>query len=171
MPGRTAYVGLLDIGQPKEEETVFVSAAAGAVGTIACQISKIKGYYVVGSAGSDQKVSWLLEKACVDTAFNYKEVSNLENELRQHCPDGINIYFDNVGGGHLEAAISLMNVFGRIALCGMISQYNDTEPQPNPKNLISAIFKRLRLQGFLVDDHADRVSDFYDDMHQWINKE
>ena len=170
MPGRTAYVGLLDIGQPKEGETVFVSAAAGAVGSIACQISKIKGCHVVGSTGSDQKVNWLLEKARVDVAFNYKQANNLEDELRQHCPDGIDIYFENVGGEHLEAAISLMNVFGRIILCGMISQYNETAPQPGPKNLISAIGKRLKLQGFIVSDHTDRVSDFYGDMRQWINE-
>jgi len=169
MPGRTAYVGLLDIGEPKEGETVFVSAAAGAVGSIACQIAKIKGCHVVGSAGSDKKVKWLLDRKCVDTAFNYKEVDNLEDELRQHCPEGIDIYFENVGGTHLEAAISLMNMFGRIILCGMISQYNDTEPQANPKNLMSAIYKRLKLQGFIVSDHVDRVPDFYADMRQWIS--
>ena len=170
MPGRTAYVGLLDIGQPKEGETVFVSAAAGAVGSIACQIAKIKGCHVVGSAGSDKKVKWLLDKACVDTAFNYKEVDTLEDELRRHCPRGIDVYFENVGGKHLEAAISLMNMFGRIILCGMISQYNDTEPRANPKNLMSAIYKRLKLQGFIVSDHVDRVPDFYADMRQWISQ-
>ncbi|MEC7866136.1 MAG: NADP-dependent oxidoreductase, partial [Candidatus Poribacteria bacterium] len=105
-----------------------------------------------------------------DTAFNYKEVDNLEDELSRYCPRGIDIYFENVGGEHLEAAISLMNMFGRIILCGMISQYNDTEPQANPKNLMSAIYKRLKLQGFIVSDHIDRVPDFYADIRQWINE-
>ena len=170
MPGRTAYVGLLDIGQPKEGETVFVSAASGAVGAIVCQIAKIKGCRVVGSAGSDRKVDWLLEKAGVDAAFNYKQVDDLEAELRLHCPDGIDIYFENVGGEHLDAAIALMNMFGRIVLCGMISQYNDIEPRPGPKNLISAVRKRLNLQGFIVSDHVDRTPDFYADMRQWISE-
>lgn len=170
MPGQTAYVGLLDIGQPKVGETVFVSAAAGAVGSIVCQIAKIKGCRVVASAGSDQKVNWLLEKAGVDAAFNYKRVDSLEDELRRHCPDGIDIYFENVGGEHLEAAIALMNMFGRIVLCGMISQYNDIEPQPGPKNLRSAVGQRLRLQGFIITDHMDRLPDFYADMRKWISE-
>lgn len=170
MPGRTAYVGLLDIGQPKEGETVFVSAASGAVGAIVCQIAKIKGCRVVGSVGSDQKVNWLVEKAGIDAAFNYKKVDDLEEELRRHCPDGIDIYFENVGGTHLEAAIALMNMHGRIPLCGMISHYNDSEPHTGPKNLISAVGKRLKLQGFIVSDHTDRAADFYADMRQWINE-
>ena len=170
MPGRTAYVGLLDIGQPKAGETVFVSAASGAVGAIVCQIAKIKGCRVVGSAGSDQKVDWLLETAGVNAAFNYKQVDNLEDELRRHCPDGIDIYFENVGGEHLEAALSLMNMYGRIPLCGMISRYNDVEPSPGPKNLSIAVGKRLKLQGFIVSDHAERTPDFYADMRRWISE-
>ena len=170
MPGRTAYVGLLDIGHPKAGETVFVSAASGAVGAIVCQIAKIKGCRVVGSVGSDQKVNWLVEKAGIDAAFNYKKVDNLEEELRRHCPDGIDVYFENVGREHLEAAIALMNIHGRIPLCGMISHYNDSEPNTGPKNLISAVGKRLKLQGFIVSDHAHRVADFYADMRQWINE-
>ena len=170
MPGRTAYFGLLDVGEPKAGETVFVSAASGAVGAIVCQIAKIKGCRVVASAGSDQKVHWLLEKAGVDVAFNYKRVDNLVEELKQHCPDGIDIYFENVGGAHLEAALSLMNMHGRIPLCGMISHYNDVEPTPGPKNLSTAIGKRLKLQGFIVTDYADRTSDFYADMRQWISE-
>ena len=170
MPGQTAYIGLLDIGEPKEGETVFVSAASGAVGSIVCQIAKIKGCRVVGSAGSDRKVSWLMETAGIDVAFNYKQIDNLEDELGRHCPDGIDVYFENVGGEHFEAAFELMNRFGRIALCGMISQYNDIEPTPGPKNLISAIRKRLKLQGFIVSDHMDRVPDFYADIRQWISE-
>ena len=170
MPGRTAYFGLLDVGEPKAGETVFVSAASGAVGAIVCQIAKIKGCHVVASAGSDQKVAWLLEKAGVDAAFNYKRVDSLVDELKQHCPNGIDIYFENVGGAHLEAALSLMNMYGRIPLCGMISHYNDIEPTPGPNNLSTAIGKRLKLQGFIVTDYADCTDDFYTDMRQWISE-
>ena len=170
MPGRTAYFGLLDIGQPKEDETVFVSAAAGAVGSIVCQIAKIKGCRVVASVGSDEKVSWLIEKAGVDAAFNYKHVDNLEAELRKHCPDGLDIYFENVGGKHLEAALSVLNMHGRVPLCGMISQYNDVEPAPGPTNLSSAIGKRIRLQGFIVTDFMERNHEFYRDMRKWISE-
>ncbi|MDE0314857.1 MAG: NADP-dependent oxidoreductase [Candidatus Poribacteria bacterium] len=171
MPGRTAYFGLLEIGQPKEGETVFVSAAAGAVGSIVCQIAKIKGCRVVASAGSDEKVTWLIEKAGVDAAFNYKKVENLEAELRKHCPDGLDIYFENVGGKHLQAALAVMNMHGRIPLCGMISQYNDIEPTPGPTNLSSAIGKRIKLQGFIVTDFMARNNEFYRDMQQWISEE
>lgn len=170
MPGRTAYFGFLEIGQPKAGETVFVSAAAGAVGSIVCQIAKIKGCRVVASAGSDQKVAWLLEKAGVDAAFNYKNVDDLEAELRGHCPDGLDIYFENVGGRHLQAALSVMNMHGRIPLCGMISHYNDVEPTPGPTNLSAAIGKRIRLQGFIVTDFMARNAEFYRDMGQWISE-
>ena len=168
MPGRTAYFGFLEIGQPKAGETVFVSAAAGAVGSIVCQIAKIKGCRVVASAGSDQKVTWLLERAGVDAAFNYKQIDDLEAELREHCPDGLDIYFENVGGRHLQAALAVMNMHGRIPLCGMISQYNDVEPTPGPTNLSTAIGKRIKLQGFIVTDFTERNPEFYDDMRQWI---
>ena len=171
MPGRTAYFGFLEIGQPAAGETVFVSAAAGAVGSIVCQIAKIKGCRVVASAGSsDQKVAWLLETAGVDAAFNYKNVDDLEAELRKHCPDGLDIYFENVGGRHLQAALAVMNMHGRIPLCGMISQYNDIEPTPGPTNLSSAIGKRIRLQGFIVTDFMARNAEFYRDMRQWISE-
>ena len=170
MPGRTAYFGFLEIGQPKAGETVFVSAAAGAVGSIVCQIGKIRGCRVVASAGSEQKVAWLLEKAGVDAAFNYKQVDDLEAELRQHCPDGLDIYFENVGGRHLQAALAVMNMHGRIPLCGMISHYNDVEPTPGPTNLSSAIGKRIRLQGFIVTDFMARNAEFYRDMGQWISE-
>ena len=170
MPGRTAYFGFLEIGQPKAGETVFVSAAAGAVGSIVCQIAKIKDCRVVASAGSDQKVAWLVEKAGVDAAFNYKQIGDLEAELRKHCPDGLDIYFENVGGRHLQAALAVMNMHGRIPLCGMISQYNDVEPTPGPTNLSSAIGKRIKLQGFIVTDFMERNSEFYRDMREWISE-
>src|SRR6266571_5024471 len=153
MPGMTAYVGLLDIGRPKEDETVFVSAAAGAVGSIVCQIAKIKGCRVVGSAGSDEKVRWLREEAGVDAAFNYKKVEDLTAQIGRDCPTGIDVYFDNVGGEHLEAALGHMTPHGRIVLCGMISLYNATQPPPGPRNLFLAVTKRLTLQGFIVSDH------------------
>lgn len=168
MPGLTAYVGLLDIGQPKAGETVFVSAASGAVGAVVCQIAKIKGCRVVGSAGSAEKIAWLTEVAGIDAAFNYKKANNLSAALRKHCPDGIDVYFDNVGGDHLEAAITLMNSFGRIVLCGMISEYNATAPVPGPGNLVSAVRKRLLLKGFIILDHLDRLPSFQADMQTWI---
>jgi NADPH-dependent curcumin reductase CurA len=167
MPGMTAYVGLLDIGRPQAGDTVFVSAAAGAVGSVVCQIAKINGCRVVGSAGSAAKVHWLQEVAGVDAAFNYKEVDSLSAELGTHCPDGIDVYFENVGGAHLDAALEHMNMRGRIALCGMISQYNDTAPA-GPGNLRLAVRKRLTLQGFIVSDHLDRQAQFYADMGAWI---
>ena len=123
---------------------------------------------MVGSAGSAEKVAWLQEEVGVDAAFNYKEVDNLVDELRRHCPDGIDIYFENVGGDHLQAALTLMNNFGRVVLCGMISQYNNTKPEPGPNNLMLAVGKRLKLQGFIVSDHQDRLPDFYADMSRWI---
>ena len=124
----------------------------------------------MASAGSDQKVAWLLETAGVDAAFNYKNVDDLEAELRKHCPDGLDIYFENVGGRHLQAALAVMNMHGRIPLCGMISQYNDIEPTPGPTNLSSAIGKRIRLQGFIVTDFMARNPEFYRDMGQWISE-
>jgi len=170
MPGFTAYVGLLDIGQPKEGDTVFVSTASGAIGSLVCQIAKIKGYRVVGSSGSDEKVAWLQEEAGIDAAFNYKTTDNLLDELQKQCPGGIDVYFDNVGGTHLEAAIDSMNNHGRIVLCGMISIYNATRPPRAPRNLVSAISKRLTLKGFIVSDHNDRMLPFLHDMGQWLKQ-
>lgn len=172
MPGMTAYVGLLDIGQPKSGETVFVSAASGAVGALVCQIAKIKGCRVIGSAGSDEKCQWLLDEAGVDAAVNYKTCGDLEAAVAQHAPDGIDVYFENVGGEHLVAALNLMNMKGRIAACGMISRYNDKDgsPQPGPHNLFLVVGKRIRMQGFIISDHSDRISDFNRDMAQWIRE-
>jgi NADPH-dependent curcumin reductase CurA len=168
MPGLTAYVGLLDIGQPQAGNTVFVSAAAGAVGSVVCQIAKLKGCRVIGSAGSRAKVHWLREVAGVDAAINYKETTSLTAELGRHCPNGIDVYFENVGGAHLEAALEHMNLRGRIVLCGMISQYNEAAPSSTPSNLRLAVRKRLTLTGFIVSDHLDRQPQFYADMGAWI---
>jgi NADPH-dependent curcumin reductase CurA len=176
MTGLTAYVGLLKIGELKDNNTaaVFISAASGAVGSIVCQIAKIKGCRVVGSAGSQEKVKWLLDQARIDYAFNYKELgesnNNISSELRKSCPDGIDIYFDNVGGEHLEAAIDNMKVFGRIVLCGMISQYNATTSPAGPSNLFLAITNRLKLQGFIVRDHYDMLNEFYTNMSRWVSE-
>ena len=167
MPGMTAYFGLLDLGQPQAGETVFVSAAAGAVGSVVCQIARIKGCRVVGSAGSGAKVDWLTEIAGVDGAFNYKETSP-HDALAQFAPNGVDVYFDNVGGDHLEAAIHHMNNHGRGVICGMISLYNATEASAAPRNLPSVIGKRLKLQGFIVTDFIDQSDRFYADMAGWI---
>ena len=170
MPGLTAYVGLLDMGQPKEGETVFVSAASGAVGSIVSQIAKIKGCHVVGSVGSDEKVSWLLDTVGIDKALNYKKTPDLSSGLGKLCPDGIDIYYENVGGKHLEAALDHMKAFGRIVLCGMISQYNTASRKDGPGNLFLAIVKRLTLKGFLVTDHMEKQRQFYADMGKWIQE-
>ena len=170
MPGLTAYAGLLHIGNPKEGETVFVSAASGAVGSVVCQIAKLKGCHVVGSAGSDEKISWLLNEAGIDAAFNYKKVTDIIAEVGKHCPQGIDVYFENVGGAHLEAALEHMNPHGRIVMCGMISMYNATEPVPGPANLAHIITKKLTMQGFIVTDHFDKMQQFHKDMAKWIGE-
>ena len=161
MPGQTAYFGLLDIGKPQPGETVFVSGAAGAVGSAVCQIAKLKGCRVVGSAGSQAKVDWLLNEVGIDAAINYKEhpgVQNLTKALREAAPDGVDIYFENVGGDHLEAAMWALNENGRIPVCGMISGYNATNPVPGPTNLFNIIGKRLLIKGFLVFDYQARFN-------------
>jgi NADPH-dependent curcumin reductase CurA len=168
MPGRTAYIGLLEIGRLKEGDTVFVSGAAGAVGAVACQIARIKGCRVIGSAGSDSKVRWLKDVAGIDAAFNYKSAGSLKRQLTEAAPEGIDLYFDNVGGAHLEAALTCMNRYGRVACCGMISQYNTTGPEAAPRNLSLIVGKRLMLKGFIVSDHREMFSQFYADMKEWI---
>ena len=168
MTGMTAYVGLMKIGQLKEGDTVFVSAASGAVGSIVCQIAKIKKCIVIGSAGSAAKIKWLKEQARVDEAFNYHDVQDVSAKLAELSPQGIDLYFDNVGGDHLQGAIDSMNDFGRIVCCGMISAYNDEQPQPGPNNLFKIIGKRLRVEGFIVRDHTDVYQEFLQQMTQWI---
>lgn len=164
--GLTAYFGLLDIGKPTEGDTLVVSAAAGAVGSLVGQIGKIKGCRVVGIAGSDEKCSWIKDELGFDAAINYKKEPVLER-LREHCPDGIDVYFDNVGGEILEAALSLINIGARIALCGMISQYNATEPVPGPTNLGNLIIKRACIEGFLVLDYIDRAMEAVAELSKW----
>ncbi|MGW6689151.1 NADP-dependent oxidoreductase [Streptomyces sp. NPDC054961] len=168
MPGLTAYAGLFEVASFKEGDSVFVSGAAGAVGSLVGQFAKIKGASrVIGSAGSDEKVTLLTEKYGFDTAFNYKSAPVAE-QLPKAAPDGIDVYFDNVGGDHLEAALTSLNAFGRATLCGAIAHYNDTEAAPGPRNLMNVIGKRLRLQGILVSDHAALQPQFVQDVAGWL---
>jgi hypothetical protein len=168
LTGMTAWVGLNEIGKLKDGENVFVSAASGAVGSIVCQIAKIKNCRVVGSAGSADKIAWLKNEAGVDEAFNYHDTDDVSATLAKLCSEGIDLYFDNVGGDHLAGAIDHMNDFGRIVCCGMISGYNDEEPKPGPANLFKIIGKRIRMQGFIVRDHQDLQAEFQKEMGEWI---
>jgi NADPH-dependent curcumin reductase CurA len=167
MPGLTAYVGVLDIGQAKEGETMFVSGAAGAVGSTAGQIARLKGLRVVGSAGSAEKIDWLTGELGFDAAFDYHD-GDLGSQLREHCPKGIDVYFDNVGGDHLSAALARMRVHGRVALCGAVSQYNEEAPPPGPDNFISTLVNRLNIRGFIIMDHFDRLRDFLAEVGPWV---
>jgi NADPH-dependent curcumin reductase CurA len=168
MTGLTAYAGLLRVASFKEGDAVFVSGAAGAVGGEVGQIAKLKGASrVIGSAGSDEKVKLLTEEYGFDAAFNYKS-GPVKEQLKAAAPDGIDVYFDNVGGDHLEAAIAALNLHGRIAVCGMISQYNATEPTPAPRNLAQLIGKRFRMEGFLVGDHSDLRPKFVEEVSAWV---
>ncbi len=167
MPGMTAYTGLLNIGDPKPGETVFVSGAAGAVGSVVAQIAKIKGCTVVASAGSDAKIAWLKSRG-VDHGVNYKTCGPLLDAVRAAAPKGIDVYFDNVGGEHLEVALELARPFARFAECGMIAQYNDTAPRPGPRNLIYVVGKSLKIQGFIVSNYWSQRPQFLADMAGWI---
>ncbi len=159
MPGLTAYAGLFEVAGFSAGETVFVSGAAGAVGSLVGQLAKARGGRVIGSAGSAEKVAWLTDELGFDAAFSYRDGS-VTAQLQAAAPDGIDVYFDNVGGDHLEAAIASLNVHGRAAICGMISLYNSTTPPPAPRNLAQVVGKRLRLQGFLVSDHGHLQGEF-----------
>jgi NADPH-dependent curcumin reductase CurA len=168
MPGMTAYVGLLDIAGMKEGDIVFVSGAAGAVGSAAGQIARQRGASrVIGSAGSPEKIAYLTDTLGFDAAFDYK-TGAVGELLHGAAPDGIDVYFDNVGGDHLEAALDAFNKNGRAALCGAISVYNATEPQPGPRNLMYMVGKRLTMRGFIVSDHNDRYADFQREMGAWV---
>lgn len=161
MPGMSAYAGFYEVCSPKKGEYVFISAASGAVGQLVGQFAKLTGCYVVGSAGSKEKVDLLKNKFGFDDAFNYKEEDDLNAALKRYFPQGIDIYFDNVGGKMLDAVILNMRVHGRIAACGMISQYHLDQPQ-GIKNLLSIIFKRVRIEGFIVSDYYHLYSKFLD---------
>ena len=170
MTGLTAYAGLLEVARFAPGETVFVSGAAGAVGSQVGQIAKLKGAArVIGSAGSDEKTALLVDEYGFDAAFNYKK-GPVADQLREAAPDGIDVYFDNVGGDHLEAAIGSLRLHGRAALCGAIAQYNSTEPPPGPRNLGLLIGKRLTLRGFLVSDHRDLRPEFVREVGGWLRE-
>jgi len=165
--GLTAYYGLLDVGQPKAGETLVVSAAAGAVGSLVGQIGKIVGCRVVGIAGSDEKCRWLTEDLGFDAAINYKKENVLE-ALKRECPNGIDVDFENVGGEILDSVLALINLGARISLCGMISQYNATEQMPGPYNLWMLIVRRARIQGFLVSDYMGRAVEAMTALGRWL---
>jgi NADPH-dependent curcumin reductase CurA len=170
MPGLTAYVGLLDIASFAAGDAVFVSGAAGAVGGLVGQIARLRGASrVVGSAGSDAKVAYLTDDLGFDAAFNYKN-GPVREQLAAAAPDGIDVYFDNVGGDHLEAALTALKPFGRVALCGAISVYNAAAPQPGPRNLALAVGKRLTMRGFIVFDHSDRMPDMIAEVGDWLHE-
>ncbi|GAB2740895.1 NADP-dependent oxidoreductase [Nocardioides pakistanensis] len=170
MPGLTAYVGLTRIAGLKEGDTVFVSGAAGAVGGVAGQVARNLGAgRVIGSAGSAEKVAYLTDELGYDAAFDYHD-GPVVKQLAEHAPDGIDVYFDNVGGEHLEAAIAHMNDFGRLALCGAIAGYNATAPEPGPRNMWAVITRRLRLQGFIVTDHNDLAKEYLGLAAGWLSE-
>ncbi len=170
MPGMTAYFGLLDICKPKAGETVVVSGAAGAVGSLVGQIAKIQSCRAVGIAGTDEKVQWLTGELGFDAAFNYKTVKGYRDELAKLCPEGIDCYFDNVGGTISDAVMALINQSARIAICGQISQYNLEKPEMGPRLLGQLIVKRARIEGFLVTDYGARFKEGLVQMAAWLRE-
>jgi len=167
MPGMTAYFGLLDIGKPKEGDTVVVSGAAGAVGGVVGQIAKIKGCRAVGIAGGKEKCRHVVEELGFDACVDYKS-DNVAKALRQHCPDGIDVYFDNVGGEILDAALAQLARHARVVICGAISQYNATEGMRGPANYMSLLVNRATMTGFLVFDFASRFGEAAKEMAGWL---
>ena len=167
MPSMTAWVGLRNIGQPKPGETVYVSAASGAVGQVAGQIAKMQGCHVAGSAGSDAKVAYIRDELGFDTAFNYQTAASLGDALAQACPKDIDVYFENVGGAMLDAVLLKVNPYARIVACGMISQYNLEKPE-GVKNLGTIVGNKVKMQGFIVSDHMDLKTEFMAEMSGWL---
>lgn len=168
MPGMTAYFGFLDICQPKPGETVVVSGAAGAVGSLVGQIAKIKGCRAVGVAGADDKVAWLTGELGFDAAFNYKTTQDYVAKLKDLCPNGIDCYFDNVGGPITDAVLPLLNVRARISICGQISQYNATKPEPGVRPYVFLLTKQARAEGFIITQFAERYAQVRVEMAQWL---
>jgi NADPH-dependent curcumin reductase CurA len=161
MPGFTAWIGLVDIGRVQEGETIYVSGAAGAVGSAAAQMARLKGLRVIGSTGSAEKVEWL--RSLGVEAFDYHETP-----AKEALADGIDVYFDNVGGSQLEAALFALRDHGRVVACGAISRYNDARPEPGPRNLGLIVTKRLRIQGFIILDHNARFPEFLAEVAPWV---
>lgn len=167
--GMTAYFGLLDLGEPKAGDMVVISGAAGATGSVAGQIAKLKGCIVVGMAGSDEKCQWLTDELSFDAAINYK-TQDVGAELDRLCPDGINIYFDNVGGEILDLCLARIATNARVVICGGISRYNAEGPIPGPKNYFNLVFRRARMEGFIVLDYASRFPEAIAEMKAWIDQ-
>jgi NADPH:quinone reductase len=170
MPGLTAYFGLLDIGKPKQDETVVVSGAAGAVGTIVGQIAKIYRCRVIGIAGSEKKIKYLIDELGFDTAINYRTAPNLRKALKEACPNGVDIYFDNVGGVISDAVLSLINNNARIPLCGQISLYNETNIPTGPRIELRLITFSALMKGFLVHNYADRFDEGIRQLADWLKE-
>lgn len=168
MPGITAYFGYLDLCEPKAGETAFVSGAAGAVGALVGQIAKIKGCRVVGSAGDDEKIAYLLDECGFDAAFNYKKETDYLAKVHELCPNGIDTYFDNVGGAMTDAVLMNINLFARISICGQISQYNLEGPEFGPRLWGLLLVRQARAEGFIVSRFYDRYREGQEQMAQWI---
>ena len=168
MPGMTAYVGLLDIGRPLADDTVVVSAASGAVGSVAGQIARLQGCRVVGIAGGAAKCRYVVDELSFDACADHR-APGLGEALARVCPTGVDVYFENVGGAVQQAVWPLLNDFARVAVCGLIAQYNDAEPTPGP-SLASVLTKRLAVRGFIVSDHGDRWAEFFRDMSAWVRE-
>jgi len=168
MPAMTAYVGLLDLGRPREGETVVVAAASGAVGSVVGQIAKIKGCRTVGVAGGPDKCRYVVETLGLDACVDHRAPA-LAEALARACPNGVDVYFENVGGAVQQAVWPLLNQFARVPVCGLIAQYNDETPRPGP-SMWSVLRKRLSVRGFIVSDHADRLDAFLHDMSAWVRE-
>jgi len=167
VPGFTGWYGLKEIGKPKAGETLVVSGAAGATGSLVVQIGKILGCRVVGTAGTDDKCAWLTRELGADAAINYRK-GDLDKTLREACPQGVDVHFENVGGAILDAVLGLVNPFARIALCGMISQYNLEVPAPGPGNIRNMVGNRVLMQGFIISDHMKRYPEFVAEVGGWL---
>jgi len=165
----TAYFGLLEITKPKSGETVVISTAAGSVGSIVGQIAKIKGCHVVGLTGTDEKCKWITEELGFDEAINYK-TEDLSKALERTCPNGIDVYFENVGGEILDTCLKHMNMFGRISVCGLIAHYNSSEEVPGPKNYPMILMNRLKVEGFIIIDYMERYPEAIAAITQWMSE-
>ena len=168
MPGMTAWVGLMKIGEAKPGERIFVSAASGAVGSVVGQLAKIHGCHVAGCAGSDEKIELLTQDLGYDAAFNYRSSQSMARSVAEVCPEGIDVNFENVGGEIFEAALWNMRDYGRVALCGMIANYNDAQMQPGPRGMMVVIGRRLTIHGFIVFDHPKECHEYVEKASGWI---
>lgn len=168
--GLTAYFGLRDIGQPRAGETVVVSTAAGAVGSVAAQIAKLRGCRVIGLTGSDDKCRWLVENLGLDAAINYRAPGALERGLARHCPDGVDVYFDNVGGHTLDVLLACLRIGARVVLCGALASYNESQALPGPSNMFKIITQRATLKGFMVTDYVAEYPAAIQELTSWLKR-